>query len=166
VDRLDQELVGPRAQATDLLLHVHIRGQHDDREMGRLGLVLADPLGYLVPVEPGEVDIEQDQGRLVLDPQLEAGGAIGRGDHLVVGALERRLDASSGLLVGIDDEDRGRHHSVSASCKSLGSGGGEGATAGEYSRRGGRPANGRSSVTPLKPLRAPHRAPSPAPECH
>jgi hypothetical protein len=109
VERLDEVVVGAGAKATDLLLHLALRGEHDDRDVAGVALFLADLRRDLVAVELGQHDVEQDQGRRLLSPQPEALGAVRGGDDVVALLLEGVLQQALDVGIVVDDEDLCRH---------------------------------------------------------
>ena len=76
VERLDEVVVGTGAQAADLLLHLALGGEHDDRDVRGAALLAADLGRDLVAVELGQLDVEQDQVRRLGAPQAEAFRAV------------------------------------------------------------------------------------------
>ncbi len=111
VERLDEVVVGARAQAADLLLDLPLGGEHDDRNVAG-GALLGPDLGRdLVAVELGQHDVEQDQVGRLGSPQAESLRAIGRDDDVVAFLLERVLQEPLYVRVVVDDEDLGRHQS-------------------------------------------------------
>ena len=109
VERLDEVVVGARTQRTDLLLHVAVGREHDDRDVATGPFLGPDPCRDLEPVDAHGGGVEQDQrGRLLL-PQREPLGASGRDEDLVPLLLEGVLEESLDARVVIDDEDLAGH---------------------------------------------------------
>ena len=119
VERLDEVVVGAGLETADLLLHLALGGEHDDRDVGGLALLGPDLRRDLVPVELGQRDVEEDEVRRLGAPQAESLGAVGRDDDLVPLLLERVLQESLDVLVVVDDEDLGRHRSSARVSRSV-----------------------------------------------
>src|SRR5829696_5640523 len=85
-----------------------VGGDRDDRDVlqRRIGL---DPPGGLVAVEHRELDVHQDQVRLVLDRHGEAGGAVMRLQELVADAVDEVADDLPVVLGVLDHQDTLRH---------------------------------------------------------
>ena len=111
MERLDEVVVGAGAQAADLLLHLALGGEHDDRDVGRAALLAPDLGRDLVAIELGQHDVEEDQVGRLGAPQPEALRPIARDDDVVALLLQRVLQESLDIRVVIDDEDLGRHQS-------------------------------------------------------
>ena len=105
VERLDQVVVGARAEGSDLLLHVSLGREHDDRDVGPGSLLGADPRGDRVAVDRLEGDVEQDQRRRLELPQPQALGPVGRDRDVVPLLLEGVLQQTLDARIVIDDED-------------------------------------------------------------
>ena len=109
MERLDQVVVRPGAEALDLLLHLALGGQHDDRDVGRRALLGPDLRRDLVSVDLGKHDVEQDQGGRLGAPQPESLGAVGRHEDLVAFLLEGVRQQPLHIRVIVDDEDLRGH---------------------------------------------------------
>ena len=120
VERLDEVVVRAGAQPPDLLLHLALGREHDDRDVRRAALFAADLGRDLVAVELGQHDVEQDEiGRLGA-PQAEALGAVPGDDDVVALLLERVLQEALDIRVVIDDEDLCGHQSSTAGARAVG----------------------------------------------
>ena len=108
MEGLDEVVVGAGPEAPDLLLHLALGGEHDDRGVPR-ALLGPDPARHLVAVELGQHHVEQQQVGVLEAPQPHGLGPVGRGQDLVAllaqGIGEQALDV--GIVV--DDEDLGGH---------------------------------------------------------
>jgi len=109
VERLDQVVVRPGPQAADLLLHLALGREHDDRDVTRGSLLRPDLRGHLVAIELREHHVEQDEGRRILRPELEALGTVAGDDDFVALLLEREAQEALDVRVVVDDEDLGGH---------------------------------------------------------
>ena len=114
MERLDQVVVGAGPQATDLLLDLALRGEHDDRDVAGRPFLGPDLRRDLVAVELGQHDVEQDQVGRLGAPQAEALGTVRRDDDLVAFLLQRVLEQALNVRVVVDDENLGRHQSPSS----------------------------------------------------
>ncbi len=94
IERLGDVVVCPEPQALELVLLLHARRQHDDRN----AQILAPDPAQLESVQARQVDVEHDQvgreGRGGADGEVAVGGAAD------VEALERQV-------VGEDPRERG-----------------------------------------------------------
>src|SRR4051812_3965919 len=133
VERLDEVVVGAGTQAADLLLHLLLGGQHDDRHVARVAFLGPDLRGDLVAVELRQHDVEKDQIRRLRAPEPESLGTIRRHDHVVTLLLERVLQESLDVRVVVDDEDLGCHQS---STRVIGSGTCAGSRESDWDRPG------------------------------
>ena len=109
VERLDQVVVGAGPQAADLLLHLALGGEHDDRDVG-VGALFGPDLGRdLIAVELRQHDVEEHQRRTLGRPQAESLGAVTRDDDLVALLLEGVGERPLDVRVVVHHEDLGRH---------------------------------------------------------
>ena len=109
VERLDEIVVGAGAQATDLLLHLTLGGEHDDGHVPRRAFLGPDLGRHLVAVELGQHHVEEDQRRVLLAPEPEPFGPVRRDHDVVALLLEGVLEQSLDVRVVVDDEDLGCH---------------------------------------------------------
>ena len=101
VERLGQVVVGADLEADDLVDVLVAGGQHQDRNVG----ALADPAADLDPVDVGEHQVEDDQGRrrgLELRQRLVP---VRRGPHQIPGVLEVERDEGRDRALVLDDQD-------------------------------------------------------------
>ena len=101
LERLDEVVVGADVQALDARLERVARGEHQDR---RVVAVVAQALGDVDAVEPGQPEVEHDdvgQERVRL---VEAAHAVGGELDLVALEAQRALENLRDLLVVLDDE--------------------------------------------------------------
>ena len=79
----------------------------EDEDRRRAGLLVApDRPDHGPPVELGQHQVEDDEGRPVRLDRVERGRPVGRGDDAEPVALEVRPDEPDDLRVVVDDEDR------------------------------------------------------------
>ena len=110
VERLDQVVVGARAQRADLALHVAVGREHDDRDVAAGAFLGADPGRDLVAVDaPGP---SRRAGSATATPVCHSAqpSAPSDGDEdLVALLLEGELEEPLHARVVIDDEDLAGH---------------------------------------------------------
>jgi hypothetical protein len=95
------------------LLDLPFGGQHDDRDVAARALLLPDLGRDLVAVELRQHHVEQDQRRILGAPEAEAFGAVGGRDDLEALLLQGVLKQALDVRIVVDDQDLGRHRSVS-----------------------------------------------------
>jgi len=100
---LDVAVAAGHQRALPIALH-RVRGHRDDRRRGQVGERLQDG-DDLVPVDPRQVDVEQDERRLLADGRLDPGQAVLGVDDQVARCLEHRPDKHPVLAVVLDVED-------------------------------------------------------------
>ena len=110
MERLDDVVVGTRAQATDPLLHVGLGGEHDDRDVLARLLCGTDLLRRRVAVELRHGDVHQDQVGIHARHHLDPGRTVGRDVHLVPLLLEGEDEDALDVQVVVDDQDLGGSH--------------------------------------------------------
>jgi hypothetical protein len=107
VDRLREVLIAAGLEPGDHVLGLAESGHEDDRRE-RKARIGAQPSADLDAVEPRHHDVEQDE----IGRRLARGGqrllAVGRGDDVVAGAGEPRLQDLHVRRVVVDDEDARR----------------------------------------------------------
>ena len=104
-ERLRQVVVGAVLEPGDPVDRRAPRRQDEDRRRAGL-LVAADGPDDGPPVELGEHQVEDDEGRLVLLDRRERRRPVGRGHDREPVALQVRPDEPDDLRVIVDDEDR------------------------------------------------------------
>ena len=104
VDRLGQEVVGPRLEGLDLLL-VAAGGDHHDRQERR-GRVRADPPAHLVAVHARHHDVEQDEVDAALGQRGERLLTGLRAADVVAARGQHRLEQPDVRRLVVDDEHR------------------------------------------------------------
>jgi len=67
---------------------------------------LLDHRRDLEAVDVGQVDVEQDEREVALEHAAQRLAAGGRGQHLVIGAVEHRRDREQILRAVVDHQDR------------------------------------------------------------
>ena len=83
---------------------VAVAGQHDDGAAVE-ALVRAQPGGGLVTVDPGQLDVAEDQVRVRGDGQVDAGDAVRGFQHVEAARLEHRAHQRPAFRVVLDVED-------------------------------------------------------------
>ena len=111
MEGLDEVVVRTGSQSADLLLHLSLGGEHDDRDMRGAALFTPDLGRHLVAVKLGQQDIEQDEIGCFRAPQSEPLRPVGGGDDVIAFLLQRVLQEPLDIRVVIDDQDLGRHRS-------------------------------------------------------
>src|SRR3954454_8457836 len=101
LEGLDQVVVRADVEPLDARLQRVARGEHEDRH---LVAVIAQALGDVHAVEPGEPEVEHDEVGQERVRLLEAPHAVGRELDLVALQAEAALQELRDLLVVLDDE--------------------------------------------------------------
>src|SRR3954452_14649050 len=101
LEGLDQAVVRAGVEPLDARLQRVARGEHEDRH---LVAVIAQALGDVHAVEPGEPEVEHDEVGQERVRLLEAPHAVGREFDLVALQAQRALQDLGDLLVVLDDE--------------------------------------------------------------
>ena len=109
VEGLDEVVVGAGPQAADLLFHLALGGQHDDRDVGAGAFLGPDLRRHLVAVELRQHDVEEHEGGVIGAPHPEALRPVAGDDDVVALLAKRVREKPLDVRVVVDDEDLGRH---------------------------------------------------------
>ena len=104
-ERLGQVVVGSILEPGDAIEGRAARGQDQDRCRGRL-VIAADGADDGPPVQPGEHQVEDDEGGSVAFDGVEGGRAVGRGHDRESFTFQVGPHEPDDLRVVIDHEDR------------------------------------------------------------
>src|SRR3954447_10897227 len=105
LERLDEVVVGPDVEPLHARLQRVARSEDEDR---RVVLVLAQPLGHVDPVEPGQAEVEDDEVGQEGVGLVQRGHAVGGDLDVVALEPQRALQDLGDVLVVLDDEDADR----------------------------------------------------------
>ena len=105
-DRGQNIVDGPQRIAPRRVHLIRIRRDEDDRRVGRL-LSFADELGGFQTVHSGHVDVEENDGEVVLEHALERVAPGLRDDDVLVQLFQDRLQREELVRAVVDDQDAG-----------------------------------------------------------
>ncbi len=102
-ERLGDVVVGPGVQGLDLLVGGVPGGEHQDRHPGPA----AQASDHLDAVHVGEPQVQDDDVGVARGGQLERGGPVGRGVHLVLARLQVDHEGAYDLRLVVDHKHPG-----------------------------------------------------------
>ncbi len=108
IERLVHEVVGAGLKTGQAIVAAVERGQQDNRNMTRVGVLLELPAD-LVAIDAGHHDVEQDNVGLRRNSLGNGAAAVRSADHLIVIGFELGLEQAHIGGDVVDDQDARGH---------------------------------------------------------